>query len=350
MAKHRAGSVRVRHLQLAEPEPAPTPEPVAPDEQLLSQLAQALMATGPVAGVAAGVSKVLLLDKAISKGAVQILLELSGVGQVLSAGPSPVRLPEPVRAQARHELLRRGAYLLNAARRLSAGLRDGQLGSALATERTYLAQHRAAVDHRMLAAKQVAGQVLAGVAQDGMLGWYARMDERTSAECRAANGRNFNPAKIPVIGYPGAVHPACRCLPGPPHEGAAHLEGSGPAARINTEVALNMREGVTRARQVLGDRPRVLELVKSAAYPDLERKPGKQNWVDHAGGLPDYIERIAKHLHYEQGMSISRAIATAVSTVKRWAAGGGDVKPDTRAKAAKAVAEWEAKKAASHTN
>jgi hypothetical protein len=97
------------------------------------------------------------------------------------------------------------------------------------------------------------------------------------------------------------------------------------------------------------------ELASSSAYPDLERVPGKQNWVDKAGGLPSYIERIAKHLHYEQGYSISRAIATAVNTVKRWAAGGTvtehgtskRVSPQTQAQAAKAVAEWEAKKAKS---
>lgn len=97
-------------------------------------------------------------------------------------------------------------------------------------------------------------------------------------------------------------------------------------------------------------------MVKSAAYPTLERKPGgPDNWVEAAGGLPSYIERIAKHLHYEQGMSISRAIAVAVNTVKRWARKGGVVKygdPNnkhvttiTAAQAAKAVAEWEAKKA-----
>ncbi len=83
----------------------------------------------------------------------------------------------------------------------------------------------------------------------------------------------------------------------------------------------------------------------SRSLPDLEKVPGKQNWVDHAGGLPNYIERIAKHLHSEKGMTISHAIASAVNTVKRWAAGGDGVKPDTQAKAAKAVAEWEKKKA-----
>ena len=84
--------------------------------------------------------------------------------------------------------------------------------------------------------------------------------------------------------------------------------------------------------------------VSSRVYPSLERKPGKQNWVDHAGGLPDYIERIAKHLHYERGFPIGRAIATAVNRCRLWAAGGGGVNADTRAKAQKALAQWEAKK------
>lgn len=97
-------------------------------------------------------------------------------------------------------------------------------------------------------------------------------------------------------------------------------------------------------------------MVDSHVYPGLERKPGVQNWVDAAGGLPDYIERIAKHLHYEKGMSISRAIASAVNTVKRWARMGkvakyGDpnhkhVSAKTAALAAKAVAEWYAKRKA----
>jgi hypothetical protein len=86
-----------------------------------------------------------------------------------------------------------------------------------------------------------------------------------------------------------------------------------------------------------------LEEVKSSAYPGLERSP-KENWVEKAGGLPRYIERIAKHLHYEQGMTISNAIASAINTVKKWCAGGGGVKSDTKAKACAAVAQWEAKK------
>jgi peptidoglycan hydrolase-like protein with peptidoglycan-binding domain len=91
-----------------------------------------------------------------------------------------------------------------------------------------------------------------------------------------------------------------------------------------------------------------LQEVSSTVYPKLERVPGKQNWVDRAGGLPNYIERIAKHLHYEKGKDIGTAIAIAVNTVKKWSTGvnhnGSKLKPDTVAKAQKAVAEWMAKR------
>lgn len=76
----------------------------------------------------------------------------------------------------------------------------------------------------------------------------------------------------------------------------------------------------------------------------LDRSPRK-NWVEVVGQLPAYIQHIAKDLHTKRGMPLSQAIPTAINAVKRWAAGGGDVKADTRAKAVKAVAEWEKLKA-----
>lgn len=82
---------------------------------------------------------------------------------------------------------------------------------------------------------------------------------------------------------------------------------------------------------------------KSSVHRGLDRSP-KENWVDKVGGLPSYIERIAKHLHSDRGMSISHAIAAAITVCRKWAAGGDGVKSDTQAKAAKALAEWEAKK------
>ena len=81
----------------------------------------------------------------------------------------------------------------------------------------------------------------------------------------------------------------------------------------------------------------------------LAVSPGKSdNWVEKAGHLPNYICHIAKALRDETGMPTGRAIAIAVSRCKVWAAGGGDVDADTRAKAEKAVAEWTALKAKSH--
>jgi HK97 family phage portal protein len=71
------------------------------------------------------------------------------------------------------------------------------------------------------------------------------------------------------------------------------------------------------------------------------------NWLKKVNGLPPYIRAIAHSLR-RRGMSESEAIATAIATVKRWAAGGGHVTAKTKATASAAVAEWESKKAASH--
>lgn len=68
--------------------------------------------------------------------------------------------------------------------------------------------------------------------------------------------------------------------------------------------------------------------------------------VQAAGGLPDYICRIAKAIK-RTGKTTSQAIAIAVSRVKKWATGVG-VDKDTQAKAAAAVAEWEKLRAKSH--
>lgn len=77
----------------------------------------------------------------------------------------------------------------------------------------------------------------------------------------------------------------------------------------------------------------------SRIHPGLDRSP-KENWVDKVGGLPSYIERIAKHIHSDSGLSISHAIAAAVERVKVLAAKGN-------AQAIRALAEWNAKRAKS---
>jgi hypothetical protein len=75
----------------------------------------------------------------------------------------------------------------------------------------------------------------------------------------------------------------------------------------------------------------------------------KKNWVTDVGGLPAFIRAIA-HALIRNGHSESNAIEIAVGTVRRWANGGGKVSAGTRAKAHAAIAEWDAKKAASHAN
>lgn len=84
-----------------------------------------------------------------------------------------------------------------------------------------------------------------------------------------------------------------------------------------------------------------VELTTSSA--SLDRSP-KKNWVENAGNLPPYIRKLARAIE-KNGHSLSSAIAIAISRVKAWAAGGDDVDADTRAKAAKALAQWESLKA-----
>ncbi len=83
----------------------------------------------------------------------------------------------------------------------------------------------------------------------------------------------------------------------------------------------------------------------------LKDKPGSNNWVDASGGLPDYIKRIAEHIKGENPeWDDGHCIATAVNQVKKWAAGGEGATAKTKAKAAAALAQWEAKKASTHAS
>lgn len=75
------------------------------------------------------------------------------------------------------------------------------------------------------------------------------------------------------------------------------------------------------------------------------------NWVDDAGGLPGYIDRIRKHLE-KKGMTTSHAIATAVNVVKKMCSTGDvnfpgkqEVNAGSQAEACAAVAQWEEMKA-----
>ena len=75
----------------------------------------------------------------------------------------------------------------------------------------------------------------------------------------------------------------------------------------------------------------------------LDRSP-KANWVENTGELPAYVREIARSVE-KTGKTLSQAIAIAISRIKKWAAGGDGVSAATQAKAAKALAAWQALKA-----
>jgi hypothetical protein len=152
-------------------------------------------------------------------------LELSALAiaiALLLAQSKPTTLPESpldpqgsAGAAAAHlEPYFRATYVLNAARRIERGLNKGQSrAELLRKERTFFQQHLDATAKRAAAARLVDAMASR---YGNKLGWYATRDSRTTAECRAAHGKNFNPTVRPPIGYPGGVHRFCRCKPGPP--------------------------------------------------------------------------------------------------------------------------------------
>lgn len=87
--------------------------------------------------------------------------------------------------------------------------------------------------------------------------------------------------------------------------------------------------------------------VLSTVHHPLGKPGGPGLFHEKGNQLPAYIQNIAQAL-VRHGKSESHAIAIAIATVKRWASGVGNVSPEVKAAAAKAVAEWEAKKAEAH--
>lgn len=122
--------------------------------------------------------------------------------------PSATASSEASRLEATY----RAQYVLAASRRVQAAVAAGvPREEALAREQRYFQQHLDAVRNRRDAAAQVDK---AAKRYGSNLGWYAVLDNRTSKECREAHGRNFDITRIPAIGYPGSVHPHCRCRAG----------------------------------------------------------------------------------------------------------------------------------------
>jgi len=200
----------------------------------------AVIATALVGAASAVAALALLSTSALvawktSRAAMRAALEI-----VMAMPPEQTGVTGSATISAsRTNLIRRAQFALAAARRLTRDMVEARsrgeglkqaLAAGMARERRYFSQHRDAIWQRAQAAQQVD---MAAWSYGDLLGWNTVLDARTSADCRAANGKNFYASSVPLIGYPGSVHPHCRCYPGPPRIGARML----PSARPEREYA-----------------------------------------------------------------------------------------------------------------
>lgn len=172
-------------------------------QQQTAVLAGMLASTMPLAGLVAGFVTLTGLPSPVARRLIE--QTPSHVGALTVRGPAS-------RLVASAEPTYRAAYLLAAAGRVRTSMTAGMsVEEALAAEQRFTVAHLQAQANRARAA--VAVDKAAAQHRSGLLGWKARMDSRTSAECRAADGRNFSVFAPPAIGLPGSVHPHCRCRP-----------------------------------------------------------------------------------------------------------------------------------------
>jgi hypothetical protein len=214
--------------------PAPEP-PEQQDGQLVVVLA-ALVALLFAGAAAAAFLALLMRLSGMHLEALRYLFRpYEALGEIITIREYPAdpnTWTEPQFQQYNQNVHRRASYLVNASRRASAAYQTGGIESlrqAYEREKTYWAQHKAAAQRRTEAAARV-GEAMEHYSSV-RLGWYAQLDERTSPECRQAHGANFDPNRIPAIGYPGSVHPHCRCHPGAPFATRRRVESIRPDRR-----------------------------------------------------------------------------------------------------------------------
>ena len=210
-----------------------TPPPdAAQDAALAVAVANALLTAATVA-VAVGSLSLLLKGARMRARSMEASLTV-----VMGHPPGQDGFYGPAgQAMARLNLLRRAQFTVMAARRIDAAVTQAHsrgesmtraLADAVRLERRYYAQHLIAIWGRQKAGAQVDS---AAMTYGRLLGWHTVRDKKTSPECLAADGKNFYADHMPVIGYPGTVHPHCRCLPGTPFPRGAILPSYGLKVR-----------------------------------------------------------------------------------------------------------------------
>lgn len=120
-----------------------------------------------------------------------------------------------IKTAANDELYFRAAYILRAAYRIQKKYNAGMsLKAALLAEEKNYKLHQQARQSRTKAALSVAK---AYQLYGPVLGWYLNPLLNNEAACIAASGNNFRADTMPLIGFPGLVHPHCGCYAGQPH-------------------------------------------------------------------------------------------------------------------------------------
>lgn len=214
------------------PQPPPPPPP-QPDDGLEDAALAVAVASVLVTAVSAAAAVAALKPRfALSRDTWTVLTAV--LTDVMQSPPPVTGVIGAASAQtSRMNTARRAQYVLAASRRVLAAARDARskgepvtaaVRKQLAMERRFYAQHQQAMWNRATAAGKTD---MAAVEHGPLLGWNTVLDARTSAECRAADRKNYYATRIPYIGLPGSVHPHCRCFPGPPHPGAPLLPARG---------------------------------------------------------------------------------------------------------------------------
>lgn len=210
--------------------PQAPPQQQDQDQRLALQIAAVLAAATTVAAAMAAIAA-LLRPFGIAYQSMAAALQIV---MGMPADRYGVQGPATLSMQRLNQL-RRAQFAVQAARRLMADEvlasahgqdPDAALRAGYTRENRYYGLHLQAIWNREKAAAQVDD---AARSHGLLLGWYTVLDSHTSPECRAANRHNFRADAMPLIGYPGAVHPHCRCYPGAPYRFASMLPSAAGA-------------------------------------------------------------------------------------------------------------------------
>lgn len=179
-------------------------------------------------------------------------------------------------------------------------------------------------------------------------------DDRLCPTCRPEGGRRRSLKRGAGGGPP--FHPQCRCYEVLSDEGVVKAGPTGTDLYVEAPVlVLDPPTQKKRKKKKRDGRLAGMDDITKVITPGgrvgddspVGTPGGKQNWVDKAGGLPKYIRMVA-HALIRSGKPKDRAISMAIGIVRNWAEGKGHTSAKVKAAAAKAIAEWEAKKAKAH--